>query len=139
MKSKTHIIIVDDSRIFLEGIQEFLKKEEAFEIVAVFHSGSELLQNINDYDPDLIMLDIEMPGLNGIETARQLSRFGIELRLVAMSLYMDNYYIKGLIEAGFRGMVNKNEITDNLPQILQYVMQGKLAFPSKVFTAGKSI
>jgi DNA-binding NarL/FixJ family response regulator len=139
MKSKIQIIIVDDSRIFLEGIQEFLEKDVAYEIVAVFNSGSELLQNINEYDPDLILLDIEMPGLNGIETARQLSRFGIDLRLVAMSLYMDKYYIKGLIEAGFRGMVNKNEIPEKLTQILEYVMQGKLAFPQKVFTAGKSI
>ncbi len=123
------IIIVDDSQIFLEGIQEFLRRDQDFNIAAIFQSGADLLNNIDDFDPDLILLDIEMPGLNGIETAHQLSRFGLELKLIALTLYSDNQYIDKLVEAGFRGIANKNEISEQLRSIMFRVMQGGLSFP----------
>ena len=128
-EEKIQIIIVDDNPIFLEGITTYLGKLEKFEIVAVFTSGPALLEELDQYDPDLILLDIEMPWLNGLETAKRLSSHGIKLKLVALTLYYDDIYIKKLIEAGFMGFVNKNSVSENLVQVMETVLKGETAFP----------
>jgi DNA-binding NarL/FixJ family response regulator len=129
MKSKSQIILVDDNPIFLEGLATFLNKSEDYEVIAHFTSGIELVRNINQYDPDIILLDIEMPGMNGFETAKKLSWLGNELKLIAITMYNDRIYLNKLIEAGFRGFVSKNEVTGNLMGVMDSVMKGDLVFP----------
>jgi DNA-binding NarL/FixJ family response regulator len=129
MRDKTQIIIVDDNPIFLEGIKIFLSMEKDYEIMAVFTSSEVFLERINDFDPDIILLDIEMPEYNGFEIAKKLSTFGIELKLIAITIYYESIYIKQLRKAGFRGFVNKNKISEQLNQVISTVMGGELAFP----------
>jgi DNA-binding NarL/FixJ family response regulator len=126
---RIQVIIVDDNPIFLEGITAYLSKLEQFEILEVFSSGPALLEEIDNYDPDLILLDIEMPWLNGLETAKRLSSHGMKLKLIALTMYYDDIYIKKLIEAGFMGFVNKNNVSENLVQVINAVLKGEHAFP----------
>jgi DNA-binding NarL/FixJ family response regulator len=126
---KVQLIIVDDNPYFLEGITAYISKHEQYEIVAVFSSGPALLEAIDNYDPDLILLDIEMPWVNGIETAKRLSSHGMKLKLIAITMYYDGIYIKKLREAGFMGFVNKNNVSENLVQVIETVLKGELAFP----------
>jgi DNA-binding NarL/FixJ family response regulator len=125
---KVQIIIVDDNPIFLEGISSYLSKFDTYEIIAVFTSGPMLIETIDQFDPDLILLDIEMPWLNGIETAKRLSSRGMKARFIAITMY-DGIYIKKLIEAGFMGFVNKNHVAENLIQVMETVLRGESAFP----------
>jgi DNA-binding NarL/FixJ family response regulator len=129
MKNKVKIIIVDDNPIFLEGFKTYLNKVIDCEIVACYSSGVDLLQNIRMHRPDLILMDIEMPGLNGIETARKLNFFQYGVKMIAITLYQDHVYLKQLVEAGFRGFVNKNRVIENLYQVINCVMRNELAFP----------
>jgi DNA-binding NarL/FixJ family response regulator len=129
MKSKIKIIIVDDNPIFLEGITTFLNKENVYEILACFNSGDILLDHINNYNPDLVLLDIEMSGLNGIETARRLNWFRTEVKLIAITMYQDGVYLKQLIEAGFHGFVNKNNVYEKLTHVITSVLRNEFAFP----------
>jgi DNA-binding NarL/FixJ family response regulator len=129
MNKKVQIILVDDNPTFLEGIVTYLKKTIDCEIVACYHSGRALLEDIRKYRPDLILLDIEMPGLNGIETARRLNFLNANLKLIAITLYQDNIYIKQLIEAGFRGFVSKNHVAENLLQVIDRVLRNDIVFP----------
>jgi DNA-binding NarL/FixJ family response regulator len=126
---KIQIIIVDDNPYFLEGITAYFSKFEQYEIMAVFSSGPTLLEAIDNYDPDVILLDIEMPWLNGMETAKRLSSHGVKLKLIALTMYYDGIYIKKLIEAGFMGFVNKNNVSENLITVMEAVLRGELAFP----------
>ncbi len=126
---KIQLIVVDDNPIFLEAITTYLSKQDQYEIVAAFTSGPALLEVIDNYDPDLILLDIEMPWLNGMETAKRLSSHGIKPKLIAITMYYDGIYIKKLIEAGFMGFVNKNNVSENLIQVIEKVLDGELAFP----------
>jgi DNA-binding NarL/FixJ family response regulator len=127
--NKIQLIIVDDNPYFLEGITAYISKLEQYEIVAVFSSGTALLEEIDHYDPDLILLDIEMLWLNGLETARRLSSHGMKLKLIALTMYYEGVYIKRLIEAGFMGFVSKNHVSENLVQVIDTVLKGDLAFP----------
>jgi DNA-binding NarL/FixJ family response regulator len=128
-EEKVQIIIVDDNPYFLEGITAYFSKFEQYEIMAVFSSGPDLLEAIDSYDPDVILLDIEMPWLNGMETAKRLSSHGVKLKLIALTMYHDGIYIKKLIEAGFLGFVNKNNVSENLVGVMEAVLRGELAFP----------
>jgi DNA-binding NarL/FixJ family response regulator len=129
MKEKIKIIIVDDNPTFLEGMSTFLHNQNVYQIVACFSSGTALLEKINDYKPDLILLDIEMPGLNGIETARWLNWFRNELKLISITLYQDNVYLNQLIEAGFHGFVNKNNVYEKLLHVINSVLKNRFVFP----------
>jgi len=129
MKSKIKIVLVDDNPIFLEGISTFLNKENKYEIVACYESGNILLDNLNNYHADLILLDIEMPGLSGIETARRLNWYRSEVKLVAITMYQDSVYLRQLIEAGFHGFVNKNSVFEKLPQVIDRVLRNEFVFP----------
>jgi DNA-binding NarL/FixJ family response regulator len=128
-EKKLQIIIVDDNPIFLEGISSYLSKFESYDIVAVFNSGTELIEAFDQYDPDLILLDIEMPWLNGIETAKRLSLRGTKARWIAITMYYDGIYIRKLIEAGFMGFVNKNNVSENLIRVMESVLKGEPSFP----------
>jgi DNA-binding NarL/FixJ family response regulator len=128
-KSRIQLIIVDDNPYFLEAITAYLSKLEQFEIMAVFSSGPSFLEAIDNYDPDVILLDIEMPWLNGLETAKRLNSHGMKLKLIALTMYYDGIYIKKLVEAGFMGFVNKNNVSENLVQVIDKVLKGELAFP----------
>jgi len=128
-EGKLQVIIVDDNPIFLEGITSYLSKFEQYDIVAVFSSGPALIESISEYDPDLILLDIEMPWLNGMETAKRLSVHGMKLKLIAITMYYDGIYIRKLKEAGFMGFVNKNHVSENLIQVMETVLKGETSFP----------
>jgi DNA-binding NarL/FixJ family response regulator len=129
MKKKKQIIIVDDNQTFLEGLATYIAKENEFEIIATFSSGIALLEKIDQYDPDLILIDIEMPKVSGFETARMLSYHGFELKLIAITMYHENIYLKQLIEAGFRGFVHKNDVLKKLNTVMERVLKDELAFP----------
>jgi two-component system response regulator DesR len=129
MENRIQIIVVDDNRTFLAALTSFLKSFDKYEVISAFSSGASLLDNINDYDPDLILLDIEMPGLNGFEIASRLSILGNELKLIAISMYQENIYMKRLMDSGFRGFVSKNNITGQLEKVMNLVMKGEVVFP----------
>jgi len=84
---KITLIIVDDYANFLEGISAFLLRLEQYEILAIFSSGPVLLEEIWNYDPDVILLDIKMPWLNGLEIAKRLNSFGVKFRLIAVTMH----------------------------------------------------
>ena len=129
MEIRIQIIVVDDNLTFLAALISFLKSIEKYEVIAAFSSGASFLDSINDYDPDLVLLDIEMPGFNGLEIARRLSILGNELKLIAISMYQENIYMKRLMDSGFRGFVSKNNITGHLEQAMNLVMKGEVVFP----------
>jgi DNA-binding NarL/FixJ family response regulator len=129
MEKKIRIVIVDDNPIFLRGLLTYMSNDR-YDIMASFTSGVELLSYINYYDPDIILLDIQMPGMTGIEAAIKLNYYGNQLKLVAITLYHENVNVQQLIKAGFRGLVGKNDIGDQLNQVIEKVMNGELAFPT---------
>jgi DNA-binding NarL/FixJ family response regulator len=129
MQNNIKIIIVDDNPVFLEGLVTLMSKSIHYEVLATFYSGISFLENIHFYDPDLILIDIEMPWKSGMDVARIISNYITDPKLIAVSLYHDEPYIKKLKEAGFRGFVSKNKVADELDRVIETVMRGDHAFP----------
>ena len=130
MNSKINIIIVDDNKVFLEGVSSFLKDDPKFNIIAQFTSGIELINYPHLALADIVLLDIEMPEMNGIETAKIVNQKCRHIKLIAVTMYQDKVYLRQLVEAGFRTFVNKVNVTETILEAIETTLAGKYNFPS---------
>jgi DNA-binding NarL/FixJ family response regulator len=125
MSDKMKIIIVDDNSTFLEGISSCITDDEQFEVIGQFHSGIQLLESNELFQADILLMDIEMPGLSGIETAKRVNYLDPKLKMIAITLYQEKVYLQQIIEAGFKGFVNKMKIAEDLFKAIDSVNNGK--------------
>ncbi len=126
--TKVKITIVDDSATFREGLRFYIEKILNHEVVAEASNGLELLNIINEYKTDAILMDIEMPGLNGIETTRRLMATGY-YKIIAVTNYDEPAYMNELVFAGFKGCIIKKNLFEQLEKALKFVLKGDIYFP----------
>jgi two-component system nitrate/nitrite response regulator NarL len=136
MNNQVKIIIADDNKSCLEGISDFLANEKRYTILAKFSSTTELI-NYSDLGlVDLILLDIEMPGISGIQTAKWIGHKFRHVKMIAITMHQDKVYLDQLLGAGFRGFVNKTEIAVNIRPVIEKVLSNKFAFPKDIYIRG---
>lgn len=102
---------------------------DKYNILAKFTSGIDLLKNSYLSIADLVLLDIDMPELNGIDTAIRINYDYPKIKLIAITMYQDNVYLQQLIAAGFNGFVNKTKVPEELEYTITKVMQNRFLFP----------
>lgn len=132
MNRKIKVAIVDDNLPFLEGLEAFVESDERFDVVAKFSSGVDLLAYNKLSTIELLLLDVEMPGLNGIQTAKLLNFDYPRIKIIAITMYQDKVYLTQLIESGFLGFVNKTTVSDELFETIDRIMCGELCFPESI-------
>ncbi len=141
MTGKTRIVLADDHPIVLDGLRNLVRAEDDFELVGEASSGLAALRLIRDKRPDVAVLDISMPELNGIVLCRRLAGEMPEVRLLVLTLHEDRAYLNQAIEAGVRGYVLKRSAVENLVQAIRAVLVGGLyidpAIVGRVFDAGR--
>jgi DNA-binding NarL/FixJ family response regulator len=123
---KTRIVLADDHPIVLDGLRNLIRAEQDFELVGEAASGLSALKIIREQRPDVAVLDISMPELNGIVLSRRLASEMPDLRLLVLTLHEDRAYLNQAIEAGVRGYVLKRSAVENLVQAIRAVMVGGL-------------
>jgi len=124
-------MLADDHRLMLEGLQRLLHGHG--EVVGTFEDGQSLLQAAPLLKPDLILLDISMPGLNGLDTARRLKAHLPECKIIFLTMHSDPMYAAEAFIAGGSGYVLKSSAATELIQAIQVVLGGKpYASPSVV-------
>lgn len=126
MTEKTRIVLADDHPIVLDGLRNLIRAEQDFELVGEAASGLSALKIIREQRPDVAVLDISMPELNGIVLSRRLASEMPALRLLVLTLHEDRAYLNQAIEAGVRGYVLKRSAVENLVQAIRAVMVGGL-------------
>lgn len=129
---KIKVVLVDDNKAFLEGLEALLENQGKFDIIGKFISGLELLRFEKLNCADLVLLDVEMPVMNGIQTAKLVNYDYPELRMIAITMYQDKVYLTQLIESGFKGFVNKADVSDHLFETIDEIMNGELSFPQTI-------
>lgn len=132
MNRKLKVVLVDDNLAFLEGLEALLETDDRFEVVAIFSSGKALLEYNKLSSVDLLLLDVEMPDLNGIQTAKLLNFDHPRIKIIAITMYQDKVYLTQLIESGFLGFVNKANVSDELFDTIEKIMEGELCFPESI-------
>jgi DNA-binding NarL/FixJ family response regulator len=123
---KTRIVLADDHPIVLDGLRNLIRAEPDFELVGEAASGLTALKIIREQRPDVAVLDISMPELNGIVLSRRLAGEMPGLRLLVLTLHEDRAYLNQALEAGVRGYVLKRSAVENLVQAIRAVMVGGL-------------
>ena len=126
MTEKIRIVLADDHPIVLDGLRNLIRAEPDFELVGEAASGLSALKIVREQRPDVAVLDISMPELNGIVLSRRLNGEMPALRLLILTLHEDRAYLNQALEAGVRGYVLKRSAVENLVQAIRAVMVGGL-------------
>jgi DNA-binding NarL/FixJ family response regulator len=122
--SKTRIVLADDHPIVLDGLRNLVRAEADFELVGEATSGLAALKVIRDKRPDVAVLDISMPELNGIVVSRRLLGEMPGLSVLVLTLHEDRAYLNQAIEAGVRGYILKRSAVENLVRAIRAVAVG---------------
>jgi DNA-binding NarL/FixJ family response regulator len=132
VKDTYKIFIVDDHKIFREGLVFMISKMKGFEVVGEASNGKAFLDMIDNLDADIVLMDISMPGVDGIEaTARVLEKHP-NLKIIALTMFCDEEYYYKMIQAGVSGYILKESGKDELATALNTVITGENYFSQKV-------
>ena len=121
--SRARVLLADDHKIITEGLRVLLEPE--FELVGIVEDGRELLARAGELSPDVIVADISMPSLNGIDAVRQLKEAGSEAKVVFLTMHDDVMYANRAFEAGASGFVLKHSAPSELVTAIGEVLKGK--------------
>ncbi|MHB8202797.1 MAG: response regulator [Desulfomonilaceae bacterium] len=118
------VMIVDDHPIVREGLRQLLEFERDIEIVGEASSGLDCLSLMDRVCPDIIFLDVRMPGISGIETARIICEKHPSVKIIMLTIYTDDRYVQEAILAGAKGYLLKSVTRKELVQIIHHVIEG---------------
>lgn len=123
------IIIADDHTLFINGLQLLLKDESWIEIMDIANDGRELLDILQKKQPDLVLLDINMPNINGLDAGRFIKQSHPAIKLVILSTYSEEHLVEKAKQIGVNGYLLKNSSRDELLQTINLVISGHASFP----------
>lgn len=126
--NKIKISITDDHKIFREGLKTALSVCPDFEIVLESDNGEELLQNYPRVRPDIFLMDINMPKLDGISTTKQLKQALPDARIIALSVSNQELYVSKMFDAGAKGYILKDADPEEIIKAIQMVYHGEYYF-----------
>ncbi len=133
--TKIRVIVADDHPVAREGLRNFLDKAVDIEVIGEANDGVEVLTLIEQLVPDVLVLDMEMPGLNGVEIAQQLQADNSSIRILALSAHNDKEYIKGLLACGAAGYLSKGELPQTIVEAVRGVARGEQGWMSRQIAA----
>lgn len=122
---KTRIILADDHKVMRAGLRNLISQEPDLEVVAEAGTGREAVELCHEYEPDLVLMDIAMPDLNGIEACRQVRAELPRVRVLALSMHADKQYAAGMLGAGASGYLLKDCAYDELVEAIRTVASGR--------------
>lgn len=131
---KTKILIVDDHRVVIEGIKSALQEQPEFEVVGEAVDGLQAVDSTKSLKPDIVIMDISMPNLNGIEATRQIKQHNPEIQIVIYTMYSDKELVIDLFKTGISAYVLKDDPLSDLTIALKAVKGGGTYFSTKAPT-----
>lgn len=133
--SVIRVVVADDHPVVRSGIRALLDKVEDIVVVGEAADGATALHLAADLAPDVLLLDMELPGLTGLEVAREIQAAGAAVRVLALSAYDDEQYIFGLLASGAAGYLTKDEAPTTIVNAVRGVARGEGGWLSRRITA----
>lgn len=119
------ILIVDDHKIIRDGLRAIFQTQEGMVVVGEAANGHDALALVREVDPDVCVMDVTMPGLNGIEATRRITREAPTVKVLALSMNADRRYVVAMLSAGAAGYVLKDAAADELLRALHAIDAGQ--------------
>jgi two-component system, NarL family, response regulator NreC len=132
MSGKIRVLIVDDHAILREGVRALLQMHDDLEVVGEAGDGQEALEKVAALDPDVVLMDIAMPGLGGLEASLEMKKLGRRARILILSQYEDREYVRRLLKSGVSGYVLKKSAGSELANAIRAVHRGGLVLDPEV-------
>ena len=126
------LILCDDHQLVRAGLRRVLEDRSDMQVVGEAASGEDLLQLLRDIVPDVILMDVKMPGIGGLEATRRVLQRYPEVRIIAVSMYMEEPYPTRLLTAGARGYISKDAAAEEVVAAIQRVAAGGVYVESSV-------
>jgi len=132
LKTTPNIIIVDDHLIFRQGLKSIITIENIANVVGEASNGLELIQLLSHLKPDIVLMDIDMPHMNGLEATEKALKIMPELKIIAFSMFSDEEYYYKMIDRGVKGFILKTSGINELENAIQNVMMGDTYFSNEL-------
>jgi two-component system, NarL family, response regulator NreC len=122
---KTRILLADDHAVVRQGFRMILAAQPSLEIVGEASNGREAVELAERLQPDVVVMDVTMPELNGIEATRRLAQLAPRARVLALSMHKDSVYVREILRAGARGYLLKDALDKDLVAAVEAVARGE--------------
>lgn len=119
--NKIRVLLVDDHDAVRTGVRRLLEKARDMLVVGEAGDGYQALQMVDELEPDVVVLDVEMPRMNGLAVARKLTDQHAHVKILALSAYDDRQYILGMLDQGAAGYMIKDEVPGMLVQAIRHI------------------
>jgi DNA-binding NarL/FixJ family response regulator len=126
------ILLADDHQIVREGLRSLLNQHEDMEVVAEARNGRDAVQLAQELQPDVVVMDVGMPGLNGIEATRQITAREPEAKVVALSMHSDRRFMGEMLKAGAKGYLLKDGAFEELATAIRSVVADKVYLSPRI-------
>ncbi|NOU45652.1 MAG: response regulator transcription factor [Bacteroidales bacterium] len=118
------LIIADDHQLVVDGLQSILNQLSGFKVITTVSNGKELLKTLEIVEPDIVLLDIDMPVLNGIETLKELKKRYPHIKIIILTMHEEKSLVKKMSDLGANGFIFKNVDKEELIKALENVNNG---------------
>ena len=129
---RTRVLLVEDQKITRQGLRSLLDTNTAIEVVGEAESGRKAIELTKKLRPEVVIMDISMPDLNGIEATRQIMADDAKLKIIALSMHADRQYVAKMLEAGASGYLLKDCAFDELEIAIKTVMKNHTYLSPKI-------
>lgn len=126
MDTKQRIVIAEDHTILRAGLRALLSTRKNIEVVGEAGDGREAVRIVDKLLPDLVLMDLSMPKMNGMEAIREIKNHNPQIRIIALTVHKSDEYVLATLEAGADGYILKDASQSELFLAIQYVMEGKV-------------
>jgi DNA-binding NarL/FixJ family response regulator len=132
MPHRISIVLADDHPVVRKGLKLSIEEDPDLKVVAEAGDGQRALELIKELSPQLALLDIEMPKQSGLEVAREVTRLGLETKIIFLSFHKDEDFFRAAIETGGQGYLLKDSATDEIVSAVHTVMAGQVYISSAI-------
>lgn len=126
------VLLVDDQPLIRMGLEALLGRRSGIEVVGQASNGEEALETIKELDPDVVLMDIRMPGMDGVEATRQLTARGSRVAVIILTTFQDDENVFSGISAGAKGYLLKDAPPDTIVEAIRMVAEGKALLQPEV-------
>ncbi len=124
--SKTRVLLADDHTIVRQGLRALLDSQEDIEVVGEAEDGRQAIENVKQLVPDIVVMDITMPSLNGIEATRQIKKLNPEIKVLVLTVHINEEYIYQVFQAGASGYLLKESAVSDLVSAINVAKKGEI-------------
>lgn len=126
MSERTKVLLVDDHSLVRKGFRRMLEDEPDMEVLGEASNGVEAIERARDLRPQVIVMDLSMPGLDGVQAAREINKQFPEIAILFLSMYPEEQYVRNALDAGARGYLLKNAVEVDLTAAIRAVARGEM-------------